>query len=1115
MAEETWGCFVLYWRYIMQPDFQIFAAALSYLPENERVEIRRAFEFAVQAHAPQKREDGSPYVLHVIAVAEIAASWKADRDTIIASLLHDVIEDTPVKKEEITERFGRRAALLVESITKFTMSDLSADLPLDRKIETLRKLFDVMRYDMRSILIKLADRLHNVITIEALPTAERRRRFAFETLNIYHRIALHLGMRDVRHAYAEHCVPSAYDDGPQALIERNRFFEEAKPLATGIKHDLKHTNGTTQPLSIEVQPRNLLTFYLRRQAKGGEALLIDSFLVSIQVQAEDDCYNMLRLLHTLYRPVSGQFRDYIAAPSDAGYQSLHTVVVLPDGRAVEFRIRTPQMEEQAKRGITLWLFEGQKIPPNFGWLKRTEQLDIKTRDSSAAFWEALQADVLSETISVSIDRRRLSIPKGSTLLDAAYAAYDAKAGFLLSATVGGRTAPLASLLQEDDDIHLTFDQKMQADFDWLQMVATQHARMLIIEVLKKSDRSEKVSLGGALLQKELDHYGKGMVSDISKNQWQSVAEHFRRRTFDDVLSMIGEGVIRARDVVFFLFPDRRRRFLFSSNPSERYTFRLKITGTERPGQNILSLLHGIIRMADVTVGRTSVQSLPKNGDTAITVSGFASDRFKFADFVDMLERQEWTSRVQTLISRRQQLFLLGSFLLAFLIVLSDVVLFPTYQIAFERMSAPPQLLLEALPILPILGVNYYLLRMLRHYFVRMRGDRWFVGLGFGLNILGILLVIWKTPLLHASPSIPFVVLIFAFAMLFLAYKHAQAFIQLEPAVRSRSHPLSKAEKIQRKRRKIVGYALRFGAVFIWGIEPVLIRYTPMQQLSPLLRVNIWAVAGAVSGFVTIFLYNLCKKKKGRLSYTTPYNWLFVVIVVANLSYNYFLHKSLLFTTATNVNLMLSYAPIFALLLAFVIWRNRIPYLRSARSVQQMLVVFGLSAIGGSLLIYSDFHRTAAAATGDLFALLIAISDVAFIMTNIYYVKYAGLKTNTIALTTHHFLWIGIGTFFLMQMNNAVFPVQITYALTEYQWWATIAVGVLTLLGLVLTFEAFKRIDGLLAFLMLNLAPFVAFIAELAFFDSEPPTFIFLLAGLLIIGASVLAEIINARSERVV
>ena len=279
-----------------QPDFREFSEHLTHLSEDEIADIRRAFEFAVKSHTGQTREDGTPYVLHVIASADIVASWKADRDTIVAALLHDVLEDTPVKKDEIAREFGRRVALLVEGITKFTQADLEGDLPLDRKVETLRKLFDVMRIDIRSILVKLADRLHNVLTIDSLPDLARKRRFSLETLNIYHKIALPLGMRAIRHTFAENCVPHAYDDGVLMKKDRDRFYSSAQPLAHVIAEKLRASGAHVD--SVEVSPRNLFTFR-ERTIERGEPAFIDAFIVSIVVGTEDDCYSLLRRLHTL------------------------------------------------------------------------------------------------------------------------------------------------------------------------------------------------------------------------------------------------------------------------------------------------------------------------------------------------------------------------------------------------------------------------------------------------------------------------------------------------------------------------------------------------------------------------------------------------------------------------------------------------------------------------------------------------------------------------------------------------------------------------------------------------------------------------------------------------
>lgn len=832
----------------MPLDFSLLAPGLAHLTTDDRADVRAAFDFAVRAHEGQEREDGSPYALHVIEVAKIVAEWGADRETIIAALLHDVLEDTPVHKDRIAGQFGRHVALLVEGITKFSQADLSTDLPLDRKIETLRKLFDVMRLDMRSIIIKLADRLHNVQTIESLPTPERRTRFALETLSVYYKIAFHLGMRDVWRSFAEYCVPCAYPTGLQDLADRDRLCRDGETLRATVERDLKAADDDQVIQSVTLQPRNLLPFHERKEQHGGTALLEDAFSILIVVAAEEDCYHQLKSLHKQYRPVSGQFRDFIAAPSDAGYRSLHTHVALPNGTVFDCRIQTPEMMRQASRGITLSLFDPRHAAPTFAWLKRSATLDLQTRDSSGAFWEALESDVLKEAISISIERKRISLPKGATALDAAYALYDSRAGFVRAFTVNGRPVGLGESLQVDDDVRVTFSAVQQVTFDWLQMVSTRHARLLIVEILKHSDRTDKVALGAALLQKELDHYTMGLLQDLSRTRVQEVAEYFHRASFDGVLAMIGEGVLRSRDVVFHLFPERSTGR--DSGRSSLHSFRLHVSGTQARQADILSRLNGVIRLSEVTVDRTSLDFDPVTHHFSLLLTGTYNDRVQFADFVDLLDRQEWVNKVQTLISRRQKLMLIGVFAVAFAVIFLDILLFPVYTQVLDRLSIVPQFLIQALPLIPILAANYYLLRLLRHYVARMRSDRWFLSIGLLLNIIGLMVLVLRILLLrNVQASLLPLIAIFTISMIYVGYTFFQTDALLTPFDERRLKPISERQWLQLKRRKAAGYLIRLAAVLIWGLEPIYIRYTDVNDLSPFLRTFLLGIGVVVPSFL--------------------------------------------------------------------------------------------------------------------------------------------------------------------------------------------------------------------------------------------------------------------------
>lgn len=1090
-----------------QPDFQSFAAKIHYLSEGERSEIKEAFDFAVRAHEGQKREDGSPYVFHVIAVAQTVAEWHADQDTIIGALLHDTIEDTGARREEIAAQFGRHVALLVESVTKFTQADLSPDLPLDRKIETLRKIFDVMQIDLRCIIIKLADRLHNIQTIGALPTPERRKRVAQETLNVYHKIALHMGMRNVRHIYAEFSVPHAFNDGEQVKQQRNALLVGAESLGEMIVEALKG-KGDRLALSVELQPRNLLTFYERQQERGA-SIPMDAFIVSINVATDDDCYAMLRLLHQLFRPISGQFHDFIAAPSEAGYQSLHTVVAFPNGGAAEIRIRTPEMEKQSQQGLARWLFSGQNIPPNFSWLQRTKKLDIVTRNSSKAFWEALQADVLSETMVITIDHHRLSLPKGATILDAAYALYNEKAECLATASVGGRQEPLATTLRQDDDVHLTISTESHLTFDWLQMVSTQHARLQITEILKKRDRSERIRLGALILQKEFDHYGKGPVAELSRSQRAQIARYFRRDSFDDVLAMIGEGVIRTRDIVFFLEPEHEKRSLFSPVAKQRYNFRLRVCGTERSGQDILALLHGVIRLADVTVTQTTIQSA-QPGAVHIIISGSAENRLQYADFVEMLERQEWTTHISTLIERRQKVFLIASAIASLCIVVLNIALFPAYHPYLQQWTFLPQIALQSIPLLPILAVNYYLLRLLRHYIVRMRSERWFLGMGLLLNVVGLVVLIARIITFSTAEVrlLPLIAL-FTASLLYMGFRFFQTDQWFNPIT---GLPVdTSVHRYHTKRERIIGYSIRIAGVILWGLVPVYIRSTGIEIIPPMLRLSLMGI-GVLVPFSAIYLFRWILVRK-FYPLTLPLTSAFWILSLGQMLYAYLENTSLIYTTGTNLLLFNNFSPVIGLFIAVLFWRHDFAYLRQAKTMLWIFILAVIASFGSALLLYtstlaeSGTHRV----FGDILALLSAFVDVAITLGQVQYMRQFK-KTDGIVMNLHIFLAFLVFTapflFIGHTLGLVTLPVLPTNVLL-----LGMGSGTIFGIGLLLNCEAFKRIDGLLAYILFNLSVVVTFAFENYLWPSSHASILLLFSGILIVGASIGAEIISMRAER--
>lgn len=1085
---------------------QALRKTMHYLSDEERSKVEEAIEITCAAHEGQTRQDGTPYCTHPIGVATILAEWGADMETLIAGLLHDTLEDTQLSYPEISDAFWEEVAWLVEGVTKFTKADFEGQESLDRKIETLRKLLDVMRQDIRVVIIKLADRLHNVRTINDLPP-KRRARFAQETLDVYYNLAQHLGMNNVRRELSQHCFVHVFPEENKKLEKKRQFWEQ-------IFHDLPpiieraiQENDTSGAL-VSLRPE-LRSFTTMQKFMGTDRSDEPSYVLVAIAKNTDSCYDVLKALHTKFTPVSGRFRDFIASPTESAYQSLRTTVIGPNGNMIPVRIRTADMDEQEHKGVLLKCFGKQKKIPGFSWLVRSESLDQSTRESSQAFWEALQSDILQVSINITIDGEQLSIPAESSALDAVYAKYGAEANRTFHITVNGTHVQIGHMLEEDDIVGVKLHGHESVQFEWLDAVHTNYARNLIVGSLKKRGQNEKITIGQRLLQREFDHFKLGLIGELSKARREEACTHYERTNFEEVLSLIGEGMIVARDIVFLLFPEHEgasgRK---AGSTSSAYDFSLQMRGTLRQRLDPLSQALSLARIHDITTTGTDMKKTQYADTVQIRLSGQAPSRLQFANFLNALGTQEWITDIQTLLSPKRKLSFLLTVLFALSIMVADIVFLPTY---IHKLTVLPNIVAAALPLVLILLVAHMILRYCQQHIVFMRQEQWFLGLGFFVNILGTVLILWRYISIKSHFAILPVLLIFSMAMIALVMKYVQAMFFLEE--RTERKQIAKAQWQHHTKQKVIGYMLRFFAVCIWGLFPVFVRYSPLQTLSPLMRVNIWAISGALCGYAAIAIINLLQRKREKLSYTTPINRYFWIIVISNISYNYFLHKSLQFTAATNVNLVMSYAPIFSLLIAFVIWRKHIPYFHSAKSVQQMLAVFALSAVGGTFLVYNDLLQSPNSVLGDFFALLIAVSDVAFIMTNIYYIKYSKTASNTLALSAQHLFYIAIVTFFMIRFANLGITEPILYSdLTTSQWLHNITVGVLAMAGFVLTFEAFKRIDGLIAFLLFNLTPVIAFIPEYLFYDFRASP-MFLLGALCIIVSSVLAETINSKSER--
>ena len=1091
-----------------------FESLLTQLSADERQLIERALQTARQAHANQTRKDGSPYINHPVAVALILAEWGADAETIAAGLLHDAIEDSDLMREAIAKQFGDTVGNLVEGVTKITETDLlerqqegpEGQLTLNRKTETLRKLFDVMRQDIRALVIKLADRVHNVRTIERLDP-DRRVRFAKETLDIYYKLAYHLGMNDVRREFSERCVPIVYPEaGAELIALRKRKLEEMQERLPTMERQLREEDRSGAIESLRLEGHSLVSLlHDRVQPDFSEDQTV--YLVVITTD-EEGCYTALKNLHAIYHPRSALFRDYIASPARSGYRSLHTTVADEKGRIFDVRIRTALMDADERLGILRHCFGESWEGKEFEWLQRTAAFDWATRESSAAFLQALQSDILEENITVMADGKELQIASNATVLDVLYARYGKRANHVAVVHRNGAPAFLGDHVKEDDVVLAALDAKENVQFEWLGYATSAYARTLIVEALKKRSREEKTAIGLNLLQKEFDHYRKGYIGDLSRADQEKIARHFGRARFEDVLVMIGEGLVSPGDVVAAMTPRRRTFRVWPHKPEGRRWFQLHVTGAHLGQQEILPRLASVAQQAKVDIRETNVRFNDRGGTYTAIVRGRAANQSQLADFLSALDRAEWTSNVYAMLSHLQRILLGCILIAAAAVVVFDILLLPTYERILAQQTMLPLIMLEVLPLLPILGVNFYLLKLLRQYSVRLRQERWFLGLGFFINMATLVLLIAQNAYTglrgHLLPILAIVVI----SIVYTAVRFFQTQVSLMPSHQQKHRSLTAEEWRARYRQKKIGYLIRLAAVIVWGLDPIYIRYTDANNLSPFLRTFLLSIGVLLfSSLALAVKYAITKPKK----FSIPYDRFFALLIVGQISLMYFKNASLLYTSGTNFLLFGNFSPVLGLVVAATFWRSRIPYLREPKHMLWIFLLAMIGSFGSALLFYNSLTTSPASIVGDLLAIIAVFSDLILVVGQIEYIK-RHMQTDGLVLNMHIFsvvLLVSAPLVFLLHASG--YPV--LEGLNTRTLLLGMGIGLFVGCGQYLNYEAFKRIDGYLAFMMFNLSVVITFGIEAFVLDTLQATLLLILSAALIIGSTVVAEIINSRCER--
>ena len=518
--------------------------------------VEAAYRFAVEAHEGQRRASGEPYVTHPLAAAQTLAELGLDPIAIQAALLHDIPEDTEYSLEDVDERFGPEVARLVDGVTK--LSKFSAHSHEERQAENIRKMFLAMAEDVRVVLIKLADRLHNMRTIAGLPP-EKQARIARQTLEIYAPLAERLGIWQMKWELEDLSFkvlePVAFRSLAQQLETRRAARETYIDRAMAELQQALETSGVNADLSG--RPKHLYSIHRKMQRKSANfEEVYDVYAIRVLVDEVKDCYAALGVVHSLWRPIPGQFDDYIAMPKANGYQSLHTAVIALEGHPLEVQIRTHQMHRIAEVGIAAhWRYkEGSKSDRDYdaklAWIRQLMEWQREVADATE-FVEGLKLDVFQDQVFVFTPKGEVKdLPAGSTPLDFAYRIHTDIGHRCIGAKVNNRLVPLDYRLRNGDIVEIVTTKAAHGPSrDWLSIVRTTHAREKIRQWFKRQQREENIAHGREALDRELRRLARTSLERVGNERVAEMSELYRFPTVDDFLAAVGYGAVSAQQVV--------------------------------------------------------------------------------------------------------------------------------------------------------------------------------------------------------------------------------------------------------------------------------------------------------------------------------------------------------------------------------------------------------------------------------------------------------------------------------------------------------------------------------------------------------------------------------------
>lgn len=540
--------------------YELVERVKAYDPGADEGAINRAYVFALKAHGSQKRASGDPYFSHPIEVAGILTAYKVDTATIITALLHDTIEDTPVTLDDVDNHFGTDVAKLVDGVTKLTRIEFQSDKA--KQAENFRKLVLAMSEDIRVLLVKLADRLHNMRTLHFIKKSEKRARIALETMDIYAPLAQRIGMHEIKDELEDLAFIELNAEARDAVLKRlDTLRAQGGELIPRILAELTETLAEAG-IKAEVSGREKAPYSVWRKMQRNDVgfeQLSDIMAFRVIVDTPEDCYRTLGVAHNAYPVVPGRFKDYISTPKPNGYQSIHTGVFGPDRHRIELQIRTREMHEVAEKGFAAhWNYKqqvGRSEGPQYRWLR--ELLDIlDSADGPEEFLEHTKLEMFQDQVFCFTPRGDLiNLPRGATPVDFAYAVHSEIGDHCVGAKINGRMMPLRTELRTGDQVAVVTSKAQKPNPVWERFVVTGKARSRIRRFVRQEERDEYIKLGRSILTRAFKEEGY----ELTEKALSAVLKKIGVQTTDDLCADVGLGNRAGREVVEAVYPEVKER----------------------------------------------------------------------------------------------------------------------------------------------------------------------------------------------------------------------------------------------------------------------------------------------------------------------------------------------------------------------------------------------------------------------------------------------------------------------------------------------------------------------------------------------------------------------------